>query len=83
MSTRMILWMVIGIAAGVTHAVALWRSAHAYKTQGWSAVWRLPVVVAVLVSAALAHALIPAVIGWAAGLIVASVGHLARERRWM
>ena len=31
MSTRMILWMVIGIAAGVTHAVALWRSAHAAR----------------------------------------------------
>jgi len=83
MSTRMILWMVLGIAVGVTHAVALWRSAHAYRTQEWSAVWRLPVVAAVLVSAALGHTLIPAVIGWAVGLIVTSVGHLARDRRWM
>ena len=83
MNIWMVLWSVIGIAVGVIHAVSLWRCAHAYKIQGWSAVWRLPLVAAVLVSAALAHTLIPAVIGWAAGFIVASMGHLAKERRWM
>ena len=83
MSTRMILWMAIGIAAGVAHAVTLWRSAHADTTQGWSAVWRLPAVAAVLVSAALAHTLLPAVIGWVTGLTVASVVYLVKERRWM
>ena len=83
MTLVMILWLVTGVAVGVAHAVGLWRSAHASKTQGWSAVWRMPAVTAVLVSAALAHTLVPAAIGWAAGLIAASVGHLARERRWM
>jgi hypothetical protein len=78
----MILWMAIGIAAGVTHAASLWRSSHT-RTQGWSAVWRLPVVAAVLVSAALVHTLLPAAIGWVAGLTVASVVYLLRERRWM
>ena len=82
MSTRMILWMVIGLAAGVIHAASLWRSAHA-ATPGWSAVWRLPVVAAGLVSAALVHALLPAAIGWFAGLTVASMVYLLRARRWM
>lgn len=82
MSTRMILWMAIGIAAGVMHAASLWRSSHA-ATQGWSAVWRLPVVAAVLVSAAIVHALLPAATGWFAGLTVGSMVYLLRERRWM
>lgn len=83
MSVRLIVWTAIAIAAGVTHAAGLWRSAHASKNPGWSAAWRLPVVAAVLVSAALAHTLLPAVVGWAAGLTVASVVYLARERQWM
>lgn len=82
MSTRMIIWIAIGIAAGVTHSVSLWRSSHG-RIQGWSAVWRLPVVAAVLLSAALVHTLLPAVIGWIAGLTVASTVYLLRERRWM
>jgi hypothetical protein len=82
MSMRMILWTVIGISAGVTHAASLWRCSHAV-TQGWTAVWRLPVVAGVLVSAALVHALLPAVVGWFAGLTLASMVYLLRARRWM
>lgn len=82
MSIRVILWIGIGFAAGVTQAVSLWRSSHA-RRPGWSVVWRLPVVAAALVSAALAQALPAAVIGWAAGLTAASIACLVRERRWM
>jgi hypothetical protein len=82
MSTRIILWTVIGIAAGVTHAASLWRSSHA-RIQGWSAVLRLPVVAAALVSAALVHTLLPAAVGWFAGLTLASIVYLLRTRQWM
>ena len=83
MSVRAMLWIAMGIAAGATHAVALWRSTHASKIQGWGVVWRLPAVAVVLVFAAFAHALLPAVIGWLVGLTTASVLSLVRTRRWM
>ena len=83
MSVRVILWIAIGIATGVTHAVSLWRSAHAHGMPEFGVVWRLPLVAAVLVFAALTQGLIPAVLGWAAGLAAASVVYLVRTRRWM
>lgn len=82
-SGRIILWAAIGIVTGVAHAVALWRSTHAYKAPGWSAAWRLPIVAATLVFAALAHGLLPAVVGWLVGLSVASIFRLGGTRRWM
>ena len=82
MSAHVVLWTAIGVATGVTHAAALWRSTHACKTQGWSAAWRLPIVAAVLAFAALAHALPPTMAGWLAGLSAASVLYLTRTRRW-
>ena len=81
MSIHMIVWMATGIAVGLTHAASLWRSSHA-GTQGWSAAWRLPVVAAVLVFAALAHMLLPVIVGWFAGFSVACTVYLLRGRRW-
>ena len=83
MSIRVIVWTAIAVAAGVVHAAGLWRSAHASKNHAWVAMWRLPVVAAVLVSAALEQTLFLVVVGWAAGLTAASVVYLVRERRWM
>lgn len=82
MSVRDLLWLSIGIATGVTHAVALWRATHASDAPGWSALWRLPVVAAVLVLSVLARSLPAAVIGWATGLTLTSVRYLAGRRRW-
>lgn len=82
MSLQSILWLTLGTAAGVTHAVALWRASHASTGQGLSAVWRLPVVAAVLVAAAVAHALVAAGMGWTTGLTLTGAWYLARRRRW-
>ncbi len=70
MSGPAALWTGIGLAAGASHAVALWRSADRGTYVAWTAVFRLPLVGAVLVAAALARALLPAVGGWIIGLIV-------------
>lgn len=83
MSARAILWLVIGIAAGVMRASSLWRSAREYQTRSWGPVWGLPLAAAVLVVAALSHALLSAAIGWLVGLSATSVLCLARTRRWM
>ena len=83
MSIRVVVWTAIAVAAGVIHAAGLWRSAHGSTNPAWSAACRLPVVAAILVFAGLAHTLLLAVVGWAAGLTVASVVYLARERQWM
>jgi hypothetical protein len=83
MSARAMLWIGIGLAAGVMHATSLWRSAREYQTRGWGAVWRLPVVAGVLVVAALARALLSAVVGWLIGLSATSVATLVRTRQWM
>ena len=69
MSVLVAFWTATGIAAGAAHAAALWQSTHRHHRTGWSAVWRLPAVAAVLVGAALAGALLPAASGWAGGLV--------------
>jgi hypothetical protein len=63
-------WAAIGVATGAAHAAALWRSAQRRGLVAWSAAFRLPLLGAVLVAAAFARALLPAVGGWMVGLIV-------------
>jgi hypothetical protein len=70
MSGLVTLWAAIGCSAGAAHAAAQWRSAHRRGLVAWSDAFRLPLLVAVLVAAAFARALLPAVGGWMVGLIV-------------
>ena len=78
MSILLVVWISLGIAAGAAHAAGIWRTTH---HSGWSAVWRLPVVAAVLASAALAGALLPAAGGWASGLAATSAVLYLRSGR--
>ena len=71
MSGLVMLWAAIGCSAGAGHGIALWRSAHRPGFVAWSDACRLPLLSAVLVAAASARALAPAVGGWVVGLIVA------------
>jgi len=70
MSGHVGVWAAIGFTAGAAHAVALWQSAHRRGLVAWSAAFRLPLLGAVLVAAAFARTLLPAVGGWTVGLIV-------------
>lgn len=70
MSGLAALWTAVGLTAGAAHAVALWRSAHRGTYVAWSAAFRMPLLGAVLVAAALSRALLPAVGGWIVGLIL-------------
>jgi hypothetical protein len=83
MTVQTIVWITIGVAAGVTHTTSLWHSARESKAPIWGAVWRLPLVAGVLLIAAIAQGLLPVVVGWVVGLSGTSVLHLARSRRWM
>ena len=84
MSAMFLLWMAIGVAVGVAHARALWRTAHCRNGAAWYGVaWRLPLVGIVLVVSALVGRLLPATVGWAAGLVFAGVIFLVSQRRWM
>ena len=81
MSIVFVLWVAIGVATGASHAMALWRTAHRPTRADWGFPWRLPLVAVTLVVAALVGRLIPAAIGWAAGLVMTGailVGGLAR-----
>ena len=81
MSAIVLLWVVIGTAVGVSHATALWRGAHRLNGTGWwGFAWRLPLVGITLVVAALVGQLVPATVGWAAGLAVTGVILLGSQR---
>ena len=74
MTVIFLLWMAIGAVVGVSHATALWRTAHRPDGAVWYGVaWRLPLVGITLVVAALVGRLLPAAFGWAAGLVVTAV----------
>jgi uncharacterized membrane protein len=64
-----VLWIALGALAGVVHAVALWSTAHRWTRSSLVAIARVPVVVAVLIAAATARTLLPAVGGWATALV--------------
>lgn len=83
MNLMFLLWIAIGAATGASHAAALWRTAHGARSADWSFPWRLPVVAITLVISALVGRLVPAAIGWAAGLVLTGVGFLVSKRRWM
>ena len=83
MNLVFLLWMAIGAATGVSHATALWHTARRWDRAGWGFAWRLPLVVVTLVVAALVGRLLPAALGWAAGLALTSIVFLIGERRWM
>ena len=82
MSITFVVWLAIGSATGASHAVALWRTARRPTRGDWGFLWRLPLVAATLVVAALVGGLVPAVIGWAAGLVMTSAIFLVSQRRW-
>ena len=83
MTAMFVVWLVIGVAVGVSHARALWRSAHRVNgTAWWGFAWRLPLVGITLVVAALVGRLLPTTIGWAGGLAVTGVVLLLVQRRW-
>lgn len=82
MSVSLLAWFVIGAAVGASHAVALWRAAHRPSRQGWAFLWRLPLVVAMLIAAALSGTLIAAAIGWTTGLTVTAGALLIGRKRW-
>jgi hypothetical protein len=50
--------------------------------RGLWGIWRLPLVAVTLVSAALAGRLLPASIGWVAGLLIGGVIFLVSQRQW-
>lgn len=82
MSAMFLLWLVIGVAVGVAHATALWRSAHRWNDTGWwGLTWRLPLVGVTLVVAALIGRIVPAAVGWAGGLAVTG-GIFLVSHRW-
>jgi hypothetical protein len=81
MNAGTLVWVVVGTAVGVSHATALWRTAHRWNGTGWwGFAWRLPLVGITLVVAALVGRLVPAAVGWAAGLAVTGVIFLVSQR---
>ena len=82
MTAMFVLWLLIGVATGVLHAFALWGAAHR-MTGRIGLPWRLPLVGAALVAAALVGGILPTAAGWAAGLATTGVVLLVRQRRWM
>ena len=83
MTVTFFVWLVVGVAVGVSHARALWHSAHRVNgTAWWGIAWRLPLVGVTLLVAALVGRLLPTAAGWAGGLAVTSVIFLAGQRRW-
>ena len=82
MSVTVLLWLAIGSATGASHAAALWRTARRSTHAEWGFLWRLPIVATTLVVAALVGRLVPAAIGWAAGLGVTAVILLVSQGRW-
>lgn len=81
MSAIVLVWVVIGTAVGVSHAIALWRSAHRSNGTGWwGFAWRLPLVGITLVVTALVGRLVPAAVGWVSGLAVTGVIFLVSQR---
>lgn len=81
MSAMVVLWVAVGTAVGVSHATALWHSAHRRNGTGWwGFAWRLPLVGITLVVAALVGRLVPATAGWAAGLAVTGVIFMVSQR---
>lgn len=83
MSVMFVVWMGVGAATGVGHAVAVWRTTRRGAHAGWGLPWRLPLVGVTLVIAALVGRLVPAAIGWAGGLAITGVVLLASQRRWI
>ena len=83
MNLMFLLWMAIGAATGVAHATALRHTARRWDRAGWEFAWRLPLVVVTLIVAALVGRLLPAALGWAAGLALTSLVFLMGQRRWM
>ena len=79
MNAGTLVWAVVGTAVGVSHATALWRTAHRWNGW-WGFAWRLPLVGITLVVAALVGRLVPAAVGWAAGLAVTGVIFLVSQR---
>ena len=81
MSLRLILWMLAGAGAGLAHATALWRSANQWRERPFAALWRMPLVAALLVGAAVSGSIITAAAGWASGFGLAGVVLAARSGR--
>jgi hypothetical protein len=75
------LWLFLGATAGIGHAWALWRTAQQWRHSPLRGVWRLPAVVMLLVGAAVAGRLFPAIGGWAGGLTGTSTWFLLRRGR--
>lgn len=73
-------WVAMGMAAGGTHAAALWRATHRIGDSGYGAGLRMLLVAAVLVGAAYVGALLPVAAGWASGLLARSVLYVRNER---
>ena len=83
MNLMVLLWVAIGAATGVSHATALWHTARRLEGPGWGFAWRLPLVGITLIVAALVGRLLPAAVGWVAGLALTSLVFLIGQRRWM
>lgn len=78
-----LIWTLLGLTAGVAHAIWIWRSAN--QPTCWTVLEgpvRLLVVGLALVVAAYFDAILPAAAGWAVGFLV-SVGVLIATRRWI
>ena len=61
-------WMTAGLLAGSLHAASLWRTArHLSSLAATRGMLRLLLVALLLVSAALAHGLLPVSAGWGIG----------------
>jgi hypothetical protein len=81
MMTGRLIWLVLGLAVGIAHGWGLWRTSRLRRHAATAAVWRIPAVVVLLVGAAVAGRLFPAVGGWAGGLTGAGTWLLLRSGR--
>ena len=74
-------WVAVGLGFGALHATGLWDAAH--RAGGRLGLpWRLPLVAALLVLAALVGQILLVTGGWAAGLVATAVLFLLRQRQW-
>ena len=81
MKAAALAWVVVGLAAGGAHAMALWRVAHRMAAGEYGvAGLGMVAVVTVLGGAAYAGWLLPTVVGWLVGLLGTAVLYVGAKR---
>jgi hypothetical protein len=73
-------WIGLGLLAGAAHAAALWQAARGWRRSPVATLWRWPLAIAALASAAMAGRILPAAVGWAIGMAGATSLIFVRRR---